>query len=114
MRASADLSYSRKSVGVGCARGDRRGLRISARPLLALVEVSGGFAACARSVTGHHLIALERVYLRALEEGDLTVYAADVLAITLLGLHPMGVWGEDWLEVTPRPRAVPRRALERA
>lgn len=40
--------------------------------------------------------ALERAYCRARREGSLTPFAADRLAIRLLGLHPVLVWGDEW------------------
>lgn len=36
-------------------------------------------------------------YYRAQHDGWVTVRQADELAIRLLGLHPLLVWGEDWL-----------------
>jgi hypothetical protein len=66
---------------------------LPAAPLVHLVQRAGGLTAC--GVVEHS--DLERAYYRAAENGTLTAQAADQLAIRVLGLHPMLVWGDDWL-----------------
>ena len=66
---------------------------VPAAPLLRAVELRGGAAACGAKRSP----ALERALERAQVSGRLTYRAADQLAIRLLGLHPMLVWGDDWL-----------------
>lgn len=82
-------------------RGSRRGPRLPLAPLLAIVEARGGYAACAPDARGHRE-TLDRAWERAKAEGAVTFDAADRLAIRLLGLHPMLVWGEDWLATPDR------------
>lgn len=67
----------------------RLGAHVSAAPLLELVEGRGGFAACG----GRQHSAGERAYYRARRDGWLTERAADLLAVTLLGLTTWEVWG---------------------
>jgi len=58
-----------------------------------LVHAHGGPIACGV----HRDDATERAWERAKHDGWVTVRQADELAIRLLGLHPMLVWGEEWL-----------------
>lgn len=71
--------------------------RLPVGPLVAWIAVRGGFAACAERQPHLNRVRLERALLRGVAAGVLTQRAADVLAIELLGLHPMLVWGDDWL-----------------
>lgn len=77
---------------------------LPAAPLVGLVARSGGPRLAAieygtrRYLTPSRLEALERAYQRAARAGRLTVYAADELAVRLLGLHPAEVWGDAWWE----------------
>jgi hypothetical protein len=72
-------------------------------PLRALVELYGG-PRLAGAALGAEIdwrprsAALEMAYARAVRSGRLTVYAADELAVRLLGRHPVMVWGEQWWE----------------
>src|SRR5664279_4404783 len=68
---------------------------LSSAPLVALVEAEGGYAACAGMCQGNTPLA--RAWHRAKADGTVTWVAADVLAVKLLGLHPLLVWGEEWL-----------------
>jgi hypothetical protein len=65
---------------------------------VARVTERGGLAACLERQPDLDRARLERALLRGVAAGTLTYRAADVLAIRLLGLHPMLVWGDDWLD----------------
>lgn len=78
-----------------CALRPRSRLPIG--PLQALVDSSGGYAPCAQGLTGLARDRVERAYWRAVSDGQMTWWSADLLAIELLGLHPLLVWGDDWL-----------------
>ncbi|HSX68769.1 helix-turn-helix domain-containing protein [Nocardioides sp.] len=68
--------------------------RVAAAPLLRLVIARGGPGACgARGGT-----AAEQALVRARRQGWLTIWAADELAVRLLGMSPLEVWGDEWLE----------------
>jgi len=70
--------------------------RLPAGPLMRLVEGRGGLYAC---LCRHRRNGgLERAYSVAARQGRRTWKAADRLAIELLGLHPLEVWGSAWLE----------------
>lgn len=63
-------------------------------------------------LTRTRIAALTGVYdrktVKRWELAGLTVFTADVVAIRL-GVHPMAIWGEAWLEVRElAPRTVPR------
>lgn len=65
---------------------------LPAAPVVVRIRQLGGVRACC----GRNE-ALERAYNRAAAAGRLTVWAADQLAVRVLGEHPLMVWGEDWL-----------------
>jgi hypothetical protein len=67
-------------------------------PLARLVAVSGGVRVLvARAAfTDAERRRLSALYRRGRRMGALTPYAADELAVRLLGLHPALVWGERW------------------
>lgn len=67
--------------------------RVPAEPLLRQLHLRGGPAAC--GVQAHS--AEEKALERARTEGSLTVWAADQLAVRVLGVHPLLVWGEEFL-----------------
>jgi len=69
----------------------RRVATLPSAPLVELVEARGG-------VTGQPE-SLQRSYYRARETGELTVWAADLLAVRLCGLHPLLIWPVEWLDV---------------
>lgn len=72
--------------------------RLSLAPLLELVEQRVGYEACAPGVGKRgDRGALDWMCERAKAEGAVALTTADRLAIRLLGLHPMLVWGDDWL-----------------
>jgi hypothetical protein len=80
---------------------------LPAGPLLERVRGRGGFRACAGADP-----ALEKAYQRAQSAGRLTVWAADQLAVKVLGLPPVLVWGDAWWLDDQRPvdvSATPRR-----
>lgn len=68
--------------------------RVSAEPLLRLLAVRGGPAACGAGEG----TAEEQALLRARRQGWVTIWAADELAVRLLGMTPLEVWGDEWLE----------------
>ncbi len=72
--------------------------RLPVGPLVAHVAARGGLAACLERQPDLDRVRLERSLLRGVTAGVLTYRAADILAIELLGLHPMLVWGDDWLD----------------
>lgn len=75
------------------ASGQPKCAQVPAAPLLRFVMLRGGPAACgAREGT-----AAERALLRARRNGWLTIWAADELAVHLVGLTPVEIWGEEWL-----------------
>lgn len=64
-------------------------------PLVARVEAAGGPAACCgEGIDGRE--ALLRAYHRAACSDTVAWAAADRLAIELLGVHPVELWGDDW------------------
>lgn len=75
---------------------------VPAWPLVAWVSRFGGAKLAAIELgTGVDLTDragqnLERAYHRGAVVGTFTVYAADELAIRLLGRHPAEVWGDAW------------------
>ncbi len=72
--------------------------RIPAAPLLRQVELHGG-----RAHLGlNERTAASRAFDRARREGSLTLDAADQLAVLVLGMHPIEIWGDTYLgEVQP-------------
>lgn len=71
--------------------------QLPVEPLVRLVEGRGGLYACLGTSAGREVDRLDRMYRRASDRGHLSWKAADQLAIELLGLHPMLVWGDDWV-----------------
>ena len=69
--------------------------RLPVGPLVAHVAARGGLAACLAREPGLDRVRLERALLRGVTVGVLTYRAANILAVELLGLHPMLVWGDD-------------------
>jgi hypothetical protein len=76
---------------------------LPSEPLVRLVQARGGFAACGLQRPHRDAIkrlrlveCLGRAYRRARTRGHLTVYAADLMSIRVLGLHPCQVWGALW------------------
>lgn len=65
-------------------------------PLLAAVEARGGLPPCGAGRNERDTGAVRRSYQRGKVRGALTIDAADVLAITLLGEHPSLIWGDEW------------------
>lgn len=72
--------------------------RLPVGPLVGHVAARGGLAVCLERQPELDRVRLERSLLRGVAAGVLTYRAADILAIELLGLHPMLVWGDDWLD----------------
>ena len=72
--------------------------RLPVAPLVTVVEGRGGYGACIPEARGSKASStLERAWERAQAQGWVTVKTADELAIRVLGLHPLLVWGDDWL-----------------
>lgn len=67
--------------------------RVDARPLLRQIDLRGGDYALGVRIGSAEKRALER----AREDGTLTVWMADRLAVQLLGLTAWEVWGEEYL-----------------
>lgn len=72
---------------------------LPADPIIAFVENRGGLHATLDpdSVERNELMRLRLAYHRAGTEGRVTLTMADELCILLLGLHPILVYGDDWL-----------------
>jgi hypothetical protein len=94
----------------GEARADRApspaGDTLDAAPLLAALDQRGGVAAVWRAAFGEPFIgangqgrgrSVARAVQRARDTGRITRRAADVIAVDLLGMHPMDVFGDAWL-----------------
>lgn len=64
--------------------------------MLQLVDGRGGPAAC--GICQHS--AEEKAYERAKRDGWVTIWAADLLSCHVLGLPPVLVWGEEWLQAS--------------
>jgi hypothetical protein len=69
----------------------RRVQRLPAAPLVAAVASRGGINRLAPEGP------LRRAFFRAKRSGHLTPWAADQLAVELVGAHPADLWGDDWL-----------------
>lgn len=67
-------------------------------PLVARVAARGGIGACLERQPDLDRVRLERTLNRAIVRGHLSLRTADTLSIKMLGLHPMLVWGDDWLD----------------
>ena len=63
----------------------------SSEPLVNEVELHDGIDRLAPSPNQH------RTYFRAKSQGTVTWRCADEFAIELLGMHPLMIWGEEWL-----------------
>lgn len=72
---------------------------LPADPIIFFVEGRGGLHATLDpdSVDRAELIRLRVAYHRANTDGRVTIAMADELCIHVLGLHPMLVYGDDWL-----------------
>lgn len=66
--------------------------RLPAGPLLRQIELRGGVAACGVAPDS----AEEKAIERAREEGSLTLWAADHMAVRVLGMTPLELWGGAW------------------
>jgi excisionase family DNA binding protein len=79
-------------------RGQRRPTRwvaaprLPAGPLLRQIELRGGVAACGVEANSTE----EKAIGRAQDEGSLTLRAADHLAVRVLRMTPLELWGGDW------------------
>lgn len=73
------------------ARPGRREQRVPAEPLLRQVDLAGGDYALGVRIGSAEKRALER----ARHDGTLTLWAADQLAVRLLGMTPVELWGDD-------------------
>lgn len=63
--------------------------RLNARPLLdALPPIATG----RRNFSSN----TNKVISRAAAQGSITVYAADRIAVGVLGKHPAEIWGDEW------------------
>lgn len=82
-------------LAYAAARRTRRARepRVPAGPLLRAIELRGGAARCGVRPNSPEEKALER----ARADGTLTVWAADRLAVRLLGLTAWELWGEEYL-----------------
>jgi hypothetical protein len=65
---------------------------LPAEPLIEQVLLRGGVRECETRTP-----ALESLFQQVRRSGRVTVWAADKLAVQLLGEHPMMVWGDEWL-----------------
>jgi hypothetical protein len=72
-------------------RGARSRVRLSAAPLLRQIELAGGVTALGSRRRDADLALLER----AAREGSLTIWAADHLAVSLLGLTLWELWPDE-------------------
>ena len=79
---------------------------LPAKPLLELVRVHGGPS----KLGVQRGTAEQKAYERALRDGWVTIWAADLLACHLLGLPPVLVWGEEWIAMLS-PRRQPTASL---
>lgn len=68
--------------------------RLPAAPLLALLSARPDTSTSASRFGVSERLA--QALYRARRRGWVTPYAADDIAVTLLGLHPACVWGESW------------------
>lgn len=73
---------------------DRRPARLPAAPLLQRVAARGGPAACGVGQGSRQ----EQALMRARRAGTLTLQAADKLAVEVLGLTPVEVWGSAFYD----------------
>lgn len=74
---------------------EQRTLTLPAEPLLTYLQA-----------TGHDFgdkPSIARAVNRARQHGRLTIWAADSIAITGLGLHPALIWGNEWFHPTDTP-----------
>lgn len=87
---------------------------LPAEPLVRLVEGRGGLYAClGRGRDDLAARRLDRAYSRAITAGHMTWKTGDQLAIELLGLHPLLVWGAGWLRpMGPGSPSQPRSATD--
>lgn len=68
--------------------------KLPAAPLLELIELRGGIFECSPTP------ADRRVFNRARASGAITVWNADRVSHSLLGLHPAEVWDDDWWNIS--------------
>lgn len=70
---------------------------VPALPLVEVVQGRGGIGACLAGIPhGSRRQALEQAFARAATSGRMKWQMADRLAIELVGLHPMLLWGDQW------------------
>lgn len=80
------------------ARSPQPSSRLPISPLVPFVEARGGIhQLVAQLDDSRSAVALERRYHRAQEAGYCSLQFADCLAVTLLFMHPMEIWGDEWL-----------------
>jgi hypothetical protein len=73
---------------------------LPADPILTIIRGRGGLAEVLRHLDYDDTEAqrLRMVYHRGQNDGRLSVAKADELAIRVLGLHPVLIYGDDWLD----------------
>ena len=70
---------------------------LPAAPLLAAVEHRGGISACLGEGVDHQQSTqILSLLAAARKKGRVTVWTGDRLAVQVLGVHPVTVWGELW------------------
>lgn len=67
--------------------------RLPAEPLIQAVERRGGIRAVLPDYRSREGMRLNRAYYRAMDRGYVIEPVADDLAVNLLGVHPMDLWG---------------------
>lgn len=92
---TAPLGHERvRGAGAARTRGGRKGRpparRLPAAPLLRQVELRGGVTALGSRRRDADLALIER----AARDGSITIWMADHLAVTLLGLTLWDLWPE--------------------
>lgn len=82
------------------ARISQASSQLPISPLVSRVEARGGIRQLVAQLGDpRSAMALERRYHRALKAGHCNLQLADQLTITLLRMHPMETWGDDWLDL---------------
>ncbi len=72
-------------------------------PISRRVDLAGGIAALTDGMGPRQTDRLSMAYHRAQQAGTVTIWAADRLCVELLDLHPMLVFGDDWLTALQAP-----------
>lgn len=84
---------ARPNDPIDSKRASRGARRLSAQPLIEAVERRGGLPAVLSDYASREGVRLRRAYYRAVDRGYVIEPVADDLAVNLLGVHPMDLWG---------------------